>query len=429
MIYRGPLTEKQRRDSQWNYIGYSVVNGISYTCLGDMVMVLLAVRLQLPDWCIAALNATVFCGFILMPLGKLTTARIGAAKSQALFWVARNIAALGVASSIVWWQWNIRAIIMPLILTGVFIFYGCRAAGVVMSVPLVGNITTSQERGKLLGRSNCAFFALGAVMLLVLSYVLKWNRCFLNDSIWTLFGIIAFGALCGVGASGFLNRIDETEDIRQFAAKPLWKDISGIWRNRDIMKMLLSRICTAFGCAITIIGSMLFLKRGYGVSDSGALLYALVMYVGNAVWAILCARLAQRTSPRFAVVVAYAFSVLVTLLWLVAPQKFCAPLVVLIFFLQGGTNIAKESVQALYFLQCVPEAKQTSVSVLVSLFDGAFVGILAMVISAILLKCCDGMVTPDSPAILKYRYYFLFTLPVLLFGFWGAKCIREFNKK
>ena len=47
MIYRGPLTEKQRRDSQRNYIGYNVVNGISYTCLGDMVMVLLAVRLQL----------------------------------------------------------------------------------------------------------------------------------------------------------------------------------------------------------------------------------------------------------------------------------------------------------------------------------------------------------------------------------------------
>ena len=109
MICNVPLTPEQKQRSQFNYCCYCGINGISYMCLGETVMVLLAVRLALPDWAVAAISAMLFFGFALLPLGKWMTARVGAARSQADFWVARNIVAVGVAMSVPWsllgWRW------------------------------------------------------------------------------------------------------------------------------------------------------------------------------------------------------------------------------------------------------------------------------------------------------------------------------------
>ena len=59
MICNVPLTPEQKQRSQFNYCCYCGINGISYMCLGETVMVLLAVRLALPDWAVAAISAGV----------------------------------------------------------------------------------------------------------------------------------------------------------------------------------------------------------------------------------------------------------------------------------------------------------------------------------------------------------------------------------
>ena len=45
MIYPGPLTRLQQERSQRNYNIFNVINGLSYMCLGETVLILFAVQL------------------------------------------------------------------------------------------------------------------------------------------------------------------------------------------------------------------------------------------------------------------------------------------------------------------------------------------------------------------------------------------------
>ena len=100
MILHRPLTAEEQHRSQRNYIIYNAINGFSYACLGDAILILFAVNLKCPDAIIATLGCMVYFGYTLLPLGKLMTARVGASGSQANFWICRNMAALLVASSL-----------------------------------------------------------------------------------------------------------------------------------------------------------------------------------------------------------------------------------------------------------------------------------------------------------------------------------------
>ena len=99
MICNRPLTTAEMASSQRNYLLYNGVNGASYMCLGETVLILFAVKLHCSDTVVAILGGMIFFGFLLLPLGKIMTARVGAARSQADFWVMRNIAALVVAAA------------------------------------------------------------------------------------------------------------------------------------------------------------------------------------------------------------------------------------------------------------------------------------------------------------------------------------------
>ena len=99
MICNRPLTAGEMKSSQRNYLLYNGVNGASYMCLGETVLILFAVKLHSPDYVIAILGGMIYFGFLLLPLGKIMTARGGAARTQADCWVYRNIAALIVAAA------------------------------------------------------------------------------------------------------------------------------------------------------------------------------------------------------------------------------------------------------------------------------------------------------------------------------------------
>ena len=235
MILHRPLTREEQRRSQRYYLIYHVVNGVSYTCLGETILILFAVNIGCPDAVVAVLGSMIFFGFILLPLGKLMTARVGAAGSQANFWICRNIAALLVASAAPVMLTGHKVIASSLLVLGAFLFYGFRAAGVVMSQPLIGEITDHTEHGGFISRSWSWFYASGLVALVVITW-LRW----LDKSIWMLFGIIVAGTLFGFTSAGIFRRIDETGQIRELARKPVWGAIKQDLRTPVIRHQLIT---------------------------------------------------------------------------------------------------------------------------------------------------------------------------------------------
>ena len=185
MICDGPISRAQQLKGQKLLHRFSLMNGFSYMCLGETVLILFAVKLSCSNSMIAALGAMQQFAFVMMPLGKMVTARIGAAQSQGTFWVCRNIAALLVATAALWEYLGYHQIAQGAILTGALFFYGFRAAGVVMSKPLAGNFTTENERAAFFANNTSAFYLTSIAALLLITVVL---RC--SDSIWVLTGII-----------------------------------------------------------------------------------------------------------------------------------------------------------------------------------------------------------------------------------------------
>ena len=215
MIFPQPLTAEQRQTSQLNYNRYCLVNGASYMCLGETVVVLFATKLEASNTVIAVIGAMLFLGFLMLPLGVLRTRQVGAAQTQADFWVCRNCAAVMVASSALIAPYS-KHLAVAWLLFNCFLFYGCRAAGLVMAQPLIGDITTNDDRAKLLGESNAHFYVAAVCSLVTVSVILHWN-----DSIGVLSCIILAGAAMGVTSSLFIRRIHETASLRESARQSM----------------------------------------------------------------------------------------------------------------------------------------------------------------------------------------------------------------
>jgi len=415
MIHRGQLSPAQIASSQRNYNIFNLINGLSYMCLGETVLILLAVRLGCPNYIVSTLGAMMYFGFLLLPLGKISTARYGAAKSQAIFWVARNAAALLVALSALISISGMPRTATALLLTGAFFFYGFRAAGVVMSQPLVGNITTESDRPRFIA-VNTGFFYLSCLIALVtISILLKFN-----DSLAMLTGIVVVGALLGFTSSRFINRIEETESIRNSARKPIGSELLKVLHDRSLLRLLLAGFAINLGIIMLVPISMLALKRGYGISDTHALLFALVQFGASAVASFLSGRVANAIGPRKTILFAYPLLIAIGLLWVVAPSHFHPLYMVLPFLFAGAAYVITLNAVTHYFLQTVPEDRQVASSMFISVINGVGAGIIGMLLAGVLLKFCTHL-GPDGSPLPGYRLYFGLTFLLLAGGVWVIK--------
>lgn len=381
MICKGPLTQKQLSSSQHNYHIFSLINGLSYMCLGETVLILLAVRLSCPDYIISTLGAMIYFGFLLLPLGKVVTARVGAARSQAVFWVARNIAALLVATSAVVSSLGAPELATPLLLVGAFFFYGFRAAGVVMSQPLVGEITTDHDRSKVIGVNAGVFYLACLVALVTISFLLK-----LSDSLGMLTGIVVIGSMLGFTASRFINRIDETESIRNSARKPFLNEFRKVLSDKSLLRLLMAGFLINLAIIMLVPISMLALKRGYGVSDTQALLYAFAQFGASAVASFLSGKVANEIGPRKTILYAYPLLIGAALIWVFSPAQFHPVWMLVPFIIAGMTVVTAANAVTHYFLQTVPVERRVASSMFISFINGAGAGVIGMLLAGVLLN-------------------------------------------
>lgn len=402
MIYDRPLTDEQRRVSQLNYNLFNIVNGASYMCLGETVIILFAVKLHAPNVIVAVIGSMLFLGFLLLPLGVVRTAQVGAARSQADFWVCRNVAALLVAVS---------ALIQPLsqylawglLLLGSFLFYGFRAAGVVMSQPLIGDITNNMDRARLIARSTGLFYVSGLVAMVTISLVLGHY-----DSLWVLVGIIVAGACCGVTASTFVRKIDETSAIRRSAQAPLFPQLKTAFFDSTLRR----QICAGFMVNLAIIMmapiAILTMKRGYGVSDTQAILFSIVQFASSIAATQISGKITEKIGPRKVAIYSYMLIFPICLFWLFAPAAVSSVwmwgLFALPFILIGAMMVSAQNAMVHYFLMAVPKERQVASSMFISVVTGAAAGVTGMFVAGGLLKLAERFLGSGLP---MYRAYFV----------------------
>lgn len=402
MIYDRPLTEEQRRISQKNYNYFSAVNGASYMCLGETVIILFAVKLHAPNSIVAVIGAMMFLGFLLLPLGVIRTGQVGAARSQADFWVCRNVAALLVAVS---------ALVLPLsqglawgmLLLGSFLFYGFRAAGVVMSQPLIGDISSNLDRARLIARSTGLFYAFGLAAMVTISLILR-----MYDNLWVLVGVIVAGACFGVTASTFIRRIDETSSIRRSAQSPLLPQLRAAFYDPTLRRQIYAGFMVNLGIIMMAPIAILTMKRGYGVSDTQAILFSVIQFAASIAATQISGKVTEKIGPRKVAIYAYSLIFPVCLFFLAAPGTIRSVwmwgLFILPFALIGSMVVSAQNAMVHYFLMAVPKERQVASSMFISVVTGAAAGVTGMVVASGILKIAERLF---GNGLAMYRAYFV----------------------
>lgn len=402
MIYDRPLTEEQRRISQKNYNYFSAVNGASYMCLGETVIILFAVKLHAPNSIVAVIGAMMFLGFLLLPLGVIRTGQVGAARSQADFWVCRNVAALLVAVS---------ALVLPLsqglawgmLLLGSFLFYGFRAAGVVMSQPLIGDISSNLDRARLIARSTGLFYAFGLAAMVTISLILR-----AYDNLWVLVGVIVAGACFGVTASTFIRRIDETSSIRRSAQSPLLPQLRAAFYDPTLRRQIYAGFMVNLGIIMMAPIAILTMKRGYGVSDTQAILFSVIQFAASIAATQISGKVMEKIGPRKVAIYAYSLIFPVCLFFLAAPGTIRSVwmwgLFILPFALIGSMVVSAQNAMVHYFLMAVPKERQVASSMFISVVTGAAAGVTGMVVASGILKIAERLF---GNGLAMYRAYFV----------------------
>lgn len=414
MILDRPLTAKERAKSQRNMYSFNAVNGLSYMCLGETVIILLAVKTGSPDAVVAILGAMIYFGFLLLPLGKTVTARIGAARSQASFWVARNIAALLVASAPVWYVLGAPGASVSAMILGAFLFYGFRAAGVVMSQPLVGDISTEDERARVIATNGGLFYAFCFIALAVICWIMR-----ISDSIWTLSCIIVVGAVLGVLSSRFISRIDETSAIMESARKPLRAAMAEALETPALRRLLLCGFAINLAVIMVMPISVLVVKNGYGMSDSQTLVFTLMQFATSAAMSFAVGKATEKIGPRKAMIVAFIVLLCLMTLWVIAPFSgaWVTTCCTVVFLLMGTCRVSLDNAMTHYFLQTVKPGVRVAASILLNTITGVFAGVAGMALSGGLLSFLQRDSGNSDVAIFNtYRTYFLVAFALLAPG-------------
>ena len=383
MIMNGPVPPERQAASKYNYKIFALINGLSYMCLGETVIILLAVQLNCKDYIVSALGAMLYFGFLLLPLGKIVTAHVGAAQSQGIFWVLRNISALIVAAATPVCIYVSPTLAVIILLAGAFLFYGFRAAGTVMVQPLLGEMTNRSDRSAFIALTTALFYATCFIALVAISIVLHYTR-----SIWALTGIIIIGAMFGFTSSRFISRIDETGAIRDSAKKPIMGELKILCRSNPVLRLL------AGGFVINL---------------------ALVQMAASVLLSYVIVKATRKLGPRRIMIVTYLFMLLIGLLWMLAPAKFNWLYLIFPFILCGGTYVSMTNSMIHYFLQIVEEERRVAASILIAIVTGAGAGIAGMLIAGGLLaaieRLTDKLQSPDP-----YKVYFIAATILLLPG-------------
>ena len=416
MIFDQELTTEQRHSSQRNINYFNFINGLSYMCAGETIMILLAVKLGFSDSVVAVLGGMIFFGFLLLPFGKVVSARVGGARGQAIFWVARNIAALAMASATIWHRLGYRRLALACMIGGAFLFYGFRAAGIVMAQPLLGDIAIEEERPRFIAINSSLFHAACFVSLIVISMVLKFN-----DSTFAIALIITTGAMLGFTSSSFLRRVDETRAIRESAQRPMAREMITAFRDRSLRRLLMGSFMNNLSTVMLLPVTVLLVKKGYGMSDTGALLFSLVQFAASAMMSVAVVRVTNRIGPRQTLIGAYGVMLMTAVLWALTPNTLAAaiPIVSLLFALTGSFRITAENSVTHYFLQTVPPERRVPASMLMNMTTGVGAGVIGMLLSGWILHRLGQKVTTSVPGpemILLYRRYFSLAFALLLPG-------------
>lgn len=372
----------------------------------ENMLILYAIRNGVSDPLVATLASFIHLTMPLMVFGKSLVARIGAARTWGLGWFFRYLSASIMILAPVVGSRAPQPMVSGTILLGAFGFAAFRSVGIVGNTPMMGEVTTPEDRGNFLSgnfvRANSTHLIAMSIVIVVLS---------VTDAVWVYQAVLAVGCGLGFYAGSILARMPESRMPRESASKPFKVVIRNLWGNSQMRRLLYAWSAGFVAFTVVIPFSMITVKNGYGVSDYLALTFSLPLLLGGISSALVNGVIADRVGPR-PLLLLYASGLLVVAgFWAFAPEQFLGLPVGLAFFAAGYCKFGIIVSVGHYFLSAVDETDRVGSSIFMRLFSGAAAGLAASVVGGGILQI---LATMGLDGMAVYRTYFKLVLVALV---------------
>jgi len=388
--------------AQSRYLWYARINALSFASTADTVLILYAIKVGADDFLVGLIVSFVYLTMPLMLLGKQSMVRRGAARTFALGWLLRNISALSMVSIPFIQQYGQQALGLFILIAAAFGFFAFRSYGAVADVPLIGDITSPQSRGRFIAKvwfqSNIYYLAAMVGIVAVL------NRF---PSIHTFQIILIFGGITGIISQLNIRAVPESPQPALSAREPLLKDVTYVLGDLRAQKLLIAWSMCLGSIVLVIPFSMLSLKNGYGISDYGALSFFIVQVLGTIIATFANTLLLDRVGPRpMTIIYTFAMAAMCAL-WILASQQFTPLPLLLIFFIGGLCNGGIQTSLTHYLLISVPADRMVGISMIMSVTTGAIAGVSGTLLGGGLLRVLRSL---GVEGLMVYRVYFIIIL-------------------
>ncbi len=397
MILEGELSETQQHNAQMTYRNFLAVNAAAGVCSGESMLILMAIRLNLPDSLVSCIGALTYLSYLVLPLGFLAAAKHGAGGSirKQGFFIALLCAGIMLSG------------LLPHGTASVFLFGVClivlfflRSSSASMLFPLQKSISTEQTLPGMLARNSITGSSVGLAGSLGLAVLLS-----VSHDPRTLPLIFAGGAGFAMVSAWIIGRIDEPGKLRRFAARPILPQVRLAWADKLMRKQLVTGCLLNLSLAMMLPVNLLAVRRGFGFGDSDALFLTSVQVVTSIAAAWATRHLALRFGPRNLMLWSYPLIWILAIYWMIVPEHPSMLLASVPFLTAGLMTVSFSTNLANYFLISVPGRLQIGGTFLIFVVTGGLMGALGMLLNSLIFHLAQTM-SPGAGPLASFRLFY-----------------------
>lgn len=388
----------------------------------ENMLILYAIRNGMSDALVAVLASLIHLSMPFMFLGKRLITTMGLARTWGLCWMLRYLCVATIVMAPFFASTPLAWLTPVIILAGTFGFAVFRASGLSAGTPLLGEITTNQDRGRYISgnvmRGRVAYFCAMVAAILLLRFA---------DAIWAYQIIILAGCATGIASSRILASVPESAAGRISARKPVRRLFSELFGRSSRRRLVLGWCCGYIAFALVIPFSVITIKNGYGLNDEVALVFSVLVIAGGIIGSLVNGILGDHVGPRPLLVLYGVGMWLCSLFWSLAPTAFHPIIVGLVFLFAGFCKIGMLINLGHYLLSLVDDSERVGANLFVRMLSGAAAGLASSVIGASLLEMLQRSSVSGMSV---YRVYFAVITALLIpvvFGLYRMKRLREWK--
>jgi MFS family permease len=376
------LSEQQKKYGQRKHLLFAIFNGFSIALVAEGTMILYALKIGIPDYIIGVMSSFIFLGMPFIFLGKKIVEKIGVSKTVAAAWFLRSISTLiAAAAPVVIYYSSSLYLGFAFVLLGAFGFYVFRGIGSIGWTPILGEITSENDRekysSKLFLYFNIAYFISILSLIVTLEF---W------DSIGTFQLVIVLGCVLGFFSAYNVFLVPESNTPKRSASVPLREAMNFIFKYPEGRKLIWIQTIYFIGVTLTVPYSMLALKEGYNIRDYKAMSFMLIQLIGGIVISLIFKKLIDQVGPKKLIIGLFFLMITASAMWIVAPAEFIPWYNAIIFFFIGIAQMGGFLALMMYFLNIIPSIKRVGSTLIITIVSSFSAGFFGAVIGAGMLK-------------------------------------------